>query len=452
MREGNTQLPKEEGYLVEFKDFSGGISEKELSKTICAFANTEGGTLYLGVTDRRLIQGLKVTPGVLDQIQNAAREGVTPNVPIAIDTLPVAPRRSVLIVSVEKSGHLHSISSGQSYIRVGTQDKRVLGDELLRLAESKTQVSFEERALDAGTEVLDLEAIAEYYEARKAISAVGHRLDASQLLRKMGLAEEEGGRTRIRAGAHILFGKKDDSLLLQRDFVFVKYEAGGGMYSFRENLSLPVSRLLARLMELIRPHNRRAEGVEGLTRVERFDYPEEALREALLNAVAHRDYRIQGLSNECRYYPDRIEFISAGGLPSFMTLENLSKRHYSRNPKIMHALLVMGLVEELGQGITMMTEALKKNGNPPPEFSVDSDQFRVIFRKGKVKRTLGEMKSVLDANFVHEPFLSRRQIEGILGLGATSAKYLLRDLAEEGYLVAVGRGPATRYRKAHGSE
>lgn len=86
MDKTHREIPVEEGYLVEFKDYKRGISVKELSKTLCSFANTEGGSIYLGVTDRREINDIKVTPIVLDHIQNAAREGCAPPVPISLST------------------------------------------------------------------------------------------------------------------------------------------------------------------------------------------------------------------------------------------------------------------------------------------------------------------------------------------------------------------------------
>jgi ATP-dependent DNA helicase RecG len=440
-------IPKEEGYLCEFKAFSGGLSTKEVSKTICAFANTEGGEIYIGVSDERRPLGVRVTADLLDKIQNAAREGVSPPVPISLKKLTLSGSKSVVRVSVEKSAHLHSVAAGQTYIRVGTQDKRIVGDELLRLAESKTQVSYEEALLDAGLEAVDQSSLDQYYEARKAVSAMGSRLSAEQLLIKMGLAKTEHGVFRIKAGAFILFGKDEQNVLLQRDCTFVRYDVEGKMYSYREDISLPATRLLDRVMELIRPHNRTTKGTKGLKREERAIYPEEAIREAILNAFAHRDYRIAGLKNECRMYPDRMEIISAGGLPGFITLRNMERRHYSRNPRIMHALLIMGLVEELGQGISLMKNALKRNGNPPPEFETGMDEFKVIFRRQRVSRAGVDIRGILSQHFASDEYVTRRQIESLAGVGSTSAKHLVRSLIREGYLESVGGGPYTKYRK-----
>lgn len=440
-------IPKEEGYLVEFKDFSGGISVKELAKTLSSFANTDGGEIYLGVTDQRQIKGMKITAVLLDHIQNGAREGCTPPVPIKLEQISTGQNRSVIKIVIEKSGHLHSTAAGQTYIRVGTQDKRVLGEELLRLAETKSQVSYEETPLDAGLEIIDLDALNQYYEARKSVSSIGRSLGPENLLLKMGLGTFHGEKFYVKAGAFILFGKEGEEILLQRDFTFVKYDREEGMYSYREDISLPAVKLLDRLMELIRPVNRRTEGLKGLTRQEKVFFPEEAIREVLLNAFAHRDYRISGLKNECRLYPNRLEVISAGSLPGIITLENIGSRHYSRNPKIMHALLILGLTEELGQGITLMKNSLKKNGNPSPEFTASSDQFKVLFYKPRGMAGDFDVKKTLDDFFAKENTLSRKQIEALTGLGTTSAKYLIQDLLKKGYLKSVGRGPSTRYQK-----
>lgn len=440
------KIPQHEGYLVEFKDFRGGISPKELGKTLCAFVNTEGGSVYLGVTDNRQITGVKITPQLLDNVQNTAREICAPPIPILLSEIEVSGKK-VLKITVEKSGHLHSVSSGQTYVRIGTQDKRVLGEELLRLAESKSQISFEDNLLSAGMEAIDADALGEYFSARRAASIMRGNLSGEELLVKIGMARQKEGVVKISAGAFILFGKEHEQVLLQRDFTFVKYDIEGKMYSYREEISLPARRLLDRLMELIRPHNKITEGVRGITRYEKYLYPEDAVREALTNALAHRDYRMAGLKNECRLYPDRLEIISAGGLPSFITMENIDKRHYSRNPKIMHALLTLGITEELGQGINLMKRLLKANNNPPPEFIESSDQFKVIFRRpGRrleeidIKKTLGEFLSL-------NKFISRRQIENLLGIKSTRAKYLIKDLLKEGFLKKSGTGPATKYEK-----
>lgn len=435
-------IPDREGYLAEFKSFSGGLSVKELSITLCAFANSDGGDIYIGVSDSCQIKGVKITPELLDQIQNAAREGCSPPVPIKLKQTKLKNDKSVIKISTIKSLNLHSTAKGITYIRVGTQDKKVLGDELLRLAESKSQVSYEETPLQCGIDEIDLDILGDYIRARK----IKGTLSPSEFLVKLGLAHKEKNQIILTAGAIILFGKSNSTVLLQRDFTFVTYDIEGSMYSYREDISLPAPKIAERILELIKPINSKKNSIKGMTRVEETFYPEEAIREGILNAIAHRDYRIKGLRNECRLYPDRLEIISAGSLPPLITLENIAERHYSRNPKIMHALLTMGLTEELGQGIKLIKKSLLLNGNPEAKFMENTDQFKVIFLKEIRNKNI---KEIINQHFNNHEYLTRKQLETIANVSGTTAKKIIKDLSSQNIVKKIGTGPSTRYIRWH---
>jgi len=441
------RFPTKEGQHIEFKIFSGGISERELSRTMCAFANSLGGEIHIGVTDLGDRKGISATPEILDRIQNAAREGCSPPVHIELTSRPVpGHNRQTLSILVPRSSSLHSVADGQTFIRVGSQDKRVLGDELLRLAESKSEVSYEDYLLDCGTETLEMQALEEYAIARQRKSFNQMKLTPEDLLIKVGMAVREDDKFKIRAGAFILFGREGEDVVLQRDVTFVVYGKDGGMYTNREDLSLPVARLVARVMELLSLYNRSSTTVVSLKREEKFPYPQGAVREALLNAIAHRDYRIKGLRSEIRVYPDRLEFISPGGLPGFMTLENLESQHYSRNPKIAHALLTLGYVEELGQGIDLMKKLLKANGNQPPEFEASPDRFKVTFRHArKIQSSIAREEDVL-SSLKDADGLTRQQIEARTGLKSTTLKKILSEMIKRKLITRTGRGRAIVYR------
>ncbi len=92
--------------------------------------------------------------------------------------------------------------------------------------------------------------------------------------------------------------------------------------------------------------------VRGLKREEQWVYPPTAIREALVNAVAHRDYRLRGRGIEVRLFSDRLEISSPGGLPGFITLDNIVDEHFSRNPRIVSGLFQWGYIEELGWAST----------------------------------------------------------------------------------------------------
>jgi predicted HTH transcriptional regulator len=242
------KIPAEESSEVEFKAFSGGLSTKELATTLCAFANSDGGSVYIRVTDSRQIAGVSVTASFLDQVLNAAQEYCSPSIPIAISRIVVGNgNKEVLVVTTERSPRLHSLISGDTLIRIGTQDKRVIGDELLRLAETKSQVSYEEVELTAGLEALDAASVEEYYRARRRVSSFSSALSVGELLEKIGLATVKNERFQVKAGAFILFGKPNSDLLLQREFTFLRYDGSGTIFQFREDIRLPMPAQVERL-------------------------------------------------------------------------------------------------------------------------------------------------------------------------------------------------------------
>jgi ATP-dependent DNA helicase RecG len=126
--------------------------------------------------------------------------------------------------------------------------------------------------------------------------------------------------------------------------------------------------------------------VKGLEREEVLEYPEFAVREALVNAVCHRDYRMRGRRIEVRKYADRMEIISPGGLAGFITLDNIIEEHFSRNPRLVQGLFQWGYIEELGLGVDRMIEDMVAAGHPSPKFNATPYNFTVTMSNVKERR------------------------------------------------------------------
>lgn len=118
--------------------------------------------------------------------------------------------------------------------------------------------------------------------------------------------------------------------------------------------------------------------IEGLYREDMPEYPLVAVREAITNALAHRDYAISGQKIAVRVFDDRLEVESPGGLAGPVTLENLGQKRYSRNPLLARVMYELRLVEEMGTGIRRMRRALAEIGSPPPRFDADITSFTAI--------------------------------------------------------------------------
>ena len=124
----------------------------------------------------------------------------------------------------------------------------------------------------------------------------------------------------------------------------------------------------------------------SLKREEQPEYPSFAVREALVNAVSHRDYRLTGRRVEIRMFEDRLEVISPGGLPGYITVDNIVEEHFSRNPRLVAGLFQWGYIEELGLGIDRMIEEMLQFGHPSPEFNATPYSFGVVLHNRRERR------------------------------------------------------------------
>jgi len=123
-----------------------------------------------------------------------------------------------------------------------------------------------------------------------------------------------------------------------------------------------------------------------------------AIREALVNAVAHRDYQVRGRGIEVRMFSDRLEIYSPGELPGFITLDNIVDEHYSRNPRIVNGLYQWGYIEELGLGVDLMIEEMVNAGQPPPNFRSNDHSFMAVFQNVPARQPVMRVSSGLTIN------------------------------------------------------
>ena len=152
---------------------------------------------------------------------------------------------------------------------------------------------------------------------------------------------------------------------------------GPGPATAREERSAPLAATVDCCLRFISDHTRHVEAVTGSRREILPEYPQAVLREAIVNAVAHRDYGLQGSTVDISIWDDRIEIHSPGPLPGHITIENMRTEHYSRNPRIMRVLKTVGLVEEYGEGIERMYEEMESRLLEPPVFSATDSSVTV---------------------------------------------------------------------------
>ncbi len=177
------------------------------------------------------------------------------------------------------------------------------------------------------------------------------------------------------------------------------------------------------------------------------------MREAIVNAVCHRDYRLKGRRIEIRMYADRLEVISPGGLPGFITIENIKDEHFSRNPRIVNGLFQWGYIEELGLGIDRMIEVMEQSGRKPPDFDARPYSFAVTLYNERVKQQPPEWSRntnyrqarALQYIKEHGQITNREFRDLCPGVSAETLRLDLADLVEKGILLKIGSKKGTHY-------
>jgi ATP-dependent DNA helicase RecG len=441
-------LDAKESEHLEFKEAKNNFHFGKLVKYCAALANEGGGSLVLGVSDQRprkvvgsqAFANLERTKaGLIEKLRLRVdvRELNHPNGRVVVFTSPPHP----LGVPVEVEGAY--------WMRAGEDLAPMTPDMLRRI--------FEEAGPDFSAEIcpgatlsdLDPDAMEQFRSRwhRRSGNPSLLQLSPERLLRDGELMTETG----ITYAALILMGTHESlgRHLAQSEVVFeYRSSEAAGPASQREEFRRGFLHYYDRLWEVINLRNDRQHFQDGLFMMDVLTFSESAVREAVLNAVAHRDYRHAG-SVFIRQFPRRIEIVSPGGFPQGITPENILDRQLPRNRRIADAFAKCGLVERAGQGANRIFESCIREGKPLPDFThTDAHQVSLTLH-GQVQ----------DPSFVR--FLERIARETATGFDthdfvlldlihreATIPDLLkprLRRLLELGIVESVGRGRGARY-------
>ncbi|MCS6849336.1 MAG: ATP-binding protein [Anaerolineae bacterium] len=373
------------------------LDPQALAETLVAFANSDGGTIVLGYDER----GRPSSHATPEDIEAVLREAAGLTSPPVRATLENAggDGNPQLIVRVPRSVDLHSLKDGRVFVRAAGENRALTGDEIRNLTQSKSAGDYEAETVPGATLAdFDDEIVAEYIAKRelrtrrKIELAERDAQHAAPLLKDIGALD---ARSQPTVAGILLFGKNPQAFLPQSGVVFVKFpgveprgEGGRVGYGRREEINGPLARVIERTWQVILEEMRVGAIVKGLEREEVLEYPEFAVREALVNAVCHRDYRLRGRRIEVRKYADRLEIISPGGLAGYITLDNIIEEHFSRNPRLVQGLFQWGYIEELGLGIDRMIEDMVAAGHPAPKFNATAYSFTVVLSNVRERRAM----------------------------------------------------------------
>ncbi|NLX25337.1 MAG: transcriptional regulator [Lentisphaerae bacterium] len=440
-------LGQAEGENLEFKKAKDSYPESKLIRYCCALANERGGKMILGVDDAtRQVCGTNAyqhLQGVSHRLLEALH--------LRVDAEEIRhPLGRVLVFHVpSRPIGRPIIFEGASWMRSGESLVEITPDQLQRIfAESCPDFSAE-LCKAASLEDLDPSAVGDF-RAKWAEHSRNDRLfgvSVGQLLEDAELMVDGN----LTYAALILFGTKRalGRHLAQSEIVFeYKPSFAAGPAQQRENFREGFFCCYSRLWELVNLRNDKQHYSEGLFVYDIPTFDERTIREALLNAVSHRDYRLGG-SIFIRQFPQTLEIVSPGGLPEGITPENIIDRQNPRNRRIAETFEKCNMVERSGQGMNLIFERLIEQSKPLPDFR-NTDSYQVsIALSGQVRdplfiRFLEKVAEERNALFGTHDLILLDKVHSEAKIEPTD-KERLNQLVEQGVLERSGSGRGVRY-------
>ncbi len=437
-------------------DFKRGVPA-DIRDTIAAMAMTHGGLIVHGVDDQRAITGCPLSQNTQDRITRIATEC---GVDVQLRPIVVGDVQLTICVVPEVRGRVVTTPDGRLLRRVGGDSQPLRGDAMGRFVREREHRAGEDEPLA----VVDLSAF-DIAAVNQALTADGRptvKRDAiERALTDLGVAVASSPplESRVLRAALVLFASKPQPQVRGAAVQLVRRTGvgpGPGPSSAREECSGPLAETVDCCLGFLAAHTRQFETVTGSRREALPEYPEPVLREAIVNALAHRDYGLTGATVDITVWDDRIEVRSPGSLPGHITLGNMRAEHYSRNPRIMRVLKTLGLVEEYGDGIDRMYREMEARLLEPPVFEATASSVTVTLRNrmlvdvedqvwlnrlGRDDVTAGERRALVAAR--REGAVTPRELRGMLP--ETDVDTVLAQSVAKGLLTRVGRRGGSRY-------
>lgn len=371
-----------ESNTIEFKTSMAGLSAA--FKTICAFLNGEGGSVLIGVSDKGKLIGQDITDNTRQEIARELTK-IDPHADIAVTYLPIDGNKQLIAITVKSGKGAPYVYDDRPYLRNQSTTVRMPREKYDRLLYDRKPASNAwEKLTSENISIADLDKsriqqVVSIAISERRLAEIAVRANVREILKKLNLIVDD----KITNAAVILFCKNQQKQFIQSQLRLARFK-GIDKSEFIDNKAVHgnVFDLYEHAMDFLQNYLPISGKIEESNpfRVDTLAIPYKVLREALVNALCHRDYSSPGGSISLAIYDDRVEISSSGRLPNDISLKDLTKEHEShpRNPLIANVLFVCKMIERWGRGTQDMVDFCKKVGNPKPKFREMTGSFTVI--------------------------------------------------------------------------
>lgn len=430
-----------EGLTVEFKEhFTPRIDED-----IVAFANTKGGVILLGVRDDRTVSGEKLTNDMKARINSVARN-CSPPVQVKIKQL-----QNIIAIEVPQGEEKPYNCSSGYFRRLDGTTQKMTNHELRIMFQEHEKISFEEKTnRSVSWKDISREKIRNFLkEADISI----RKIIPQNILTSLSLVQKG----RITNAGALMFASRVDKFIPHAESIFAAFKGTDKTNIYdrndvKDDLLIQFNEAVAFLKKHL---NVRSE-IRGFDRSDIYEIPLDALREAVVNAIVHRNYTINGTSIYVRIFDDRVEIENPGGLPNGITKRDFAKSSVRRNPLIADLFNRMGKVERMGSGIDRMRNLMRDAGLKEPVFEMD-EFFRVTFYRDpryslkadsfeKVRatseKTRGNTREKTREKIIRSlkanPEITMERLAEIVGISSKGVEWQINKLKEDGVIRRIG--------------
>jgi ATP-dependent DNA helicase RecG len=442
----------------ETTEFKTSLAEwRDVVETISAFSNKNGGTIFIGVGDTCEIVGTDTGKNTIEVLANQIKQNVDPVVYPSIRVENMG-KKQVIVVDVAEHEQKPVFAFGRAVIRVGKSNQKLGYEGIRNLAINTSKVYWDGRAcVDADLEDIDEEKVKWFLNTRftRRKVAIPSQMRFEEMVMNIGCAKRINKEVQPTNAGVIFFCKYSQRFIPLR-ILCARFK---GVDLSRTTLdSLDCSGTLVEMLEQTEEFIRRNMRLFGFRtafsfrRIDKLEYPIEALREAVLNALVHRDCEAPS-DIRVFIFDDRIEITNPGSFPCGTTPEN--PLHIPRNPMLCQLMRDVGYIEKYGTGIYFMKDVCEEWGIPEPEFIVSDIETKVIFRSGGKAVVISEIENLgvelndrqrnaLKYAFM-KGFINNQIYREINGVSDETSRQELSQLVEKGLLKIKGKGRSTKY-------
>lgn len=375
------------------------IKASDIADLVSAFANAEGGTIAIGISDKtKKIEGINhCSVEKMNSFIAVPKECCKP-MPVYeeefLDVINSAGQEDrILLLHIHASiEQIIRTTNDSTYLRIGDKTKELKGVDLRNLEYSKSCRHYEDECnWDASISDLDSEILAEY---KQYIGAT--HLSTEQVLRARGFLRKRGADEYLTNAAVLLFAQNIQQFYPNCRIRFIRYEGnsaqvGTNINIIRDvNIELPILKIIDETKKFVSSQLREFTALNQKSGKFQIvpEYPEFAWLEGIVNAVTHREYGLSGSYIKVTMFDDRLEILSPGKLPGIVTIDNIKETRYSRNPRIARVLTDFGWVRELNEGVKRIYADMKEFFLEDPIYTEPEQSVKLVLKNNIVMRTM----------------------------------------------------------------